>query len=190
MAIKEKVKTPALVERNKLLRMTKLIASFIGTLVLINCQSQELNIDEFKKLQTSKHSLYWDNNSNSYFGCGLNLDCIPLPVIFKKVTFNPKQKELQIEGYVNPRINDNNDTIGLNIYNIFTAVPKNQKLKKIHTLLRVGIGLKDMDDSCSVNLKTGYFFLKFSFSEKTRLYIESGELYNMNEYDIGSLLAH
>jgi len=167
--------------------MDKLIASFIGAIVFINCHSQELNTEEFKKLQTSKHSLYWDNNSNSYFGCGLNLDCIPLPVIFKKVTFNGKQKELQIEGYVNPRINES-DTIGLNIYNIFTASPKNRGLKKIHTLLRVGIGLKNIDNNCSVNLSTGYFRLKFSFSKKTRLYIESGELYNMNEYNIGSLL--
>lgn len=169
--------------------MEKIIVSIIGALIFINSHSQELTAEEFKKLQTSKHSLYWDNNSSSYYGCGLNLDCIPLEVIFKKVTLNRKQKELQIEGYVNPLIKES-DTVGLNIYNIFIAVPQNRKLKKIYTLLRVSSDLKSLDNSCSVNLSTGHFSLRFSFSKKTRLYIESGELYNMNEYDIGALLAH
>jgi hypothetical protein len=55
----------------------------ITILIVPRLRSQEITESEFKKLQNSERVIYYNDDENQYYGCGLNLDCIPLPVMFK-----------------------------------------------------------------------------------------------------------
>ena len=148
-------------------------------LVTPRVRSQEITESEFKKLQNSERVIYYNDNENQYYGCGLNLDCIPLPVMFKSIFLDKKRKQLTIDGFIKPYI-DKVDTVGTKQYEIFIARPRKNKLKDVHIL---------MDRHSITNSATGYFKVQFSFSKQDRLYIESGQVDNLNEYNIGSLLA-
>jgi hypothetical protein len=150
----------------------------ITILMTPRLMSQEITELEFKKLQNPERVIYYNDNENQYHGCGLNLDCIPLPVMFKSIFFDKKRKQLTIDGFIKPYVGKV-DTVGTKQYEIFIARPRKKKLKDVHVL---------MDRSNISNPETGYFKVQFSFSKKDRLYIESGRVDNLNEYNIGLLL--
>lgn len=153
----------------------------------VNLFSQNISEDVFNKLLTNKRVVYFDSKNKKYFGCGLNLDCMGLPVFFKSIVFKKEDKRLRIEAYINPII-DTDDTTGANIFRIFIAKPGNGKLKSIRILADVEDTIKEASKNTVIDLRKGRLRIDFVFSKSDCLYMESGEMFNLKEYNITSLL--
>jgi hypothetical protein len=153
-----------------------------------NVKAQELNQIKFDSVLNQKTVLYFDNLNKKYFGCGMNIDCMGLPVVFTNIYLTKLNNELTISGYVNPMTTSRGDTIGTNVFKIFVAQPYKGKLKKIRTLIDVNNQIMEKSSNSSVNIRLFKFQSSFRFKKKDCLYIESTGLYRLKEYKIGLLL--
>jgi hypothetical protein len=149
--------------------------------------AQEITEKDFNRLTGSKSVIYFDDANGKYFGCGLSLDCMGLPVFFYEIRFDKANRRLKISGFVNPNI-QGTDTLGTNIFRIFIAKPVKGKLRNIRSLVEVEDTVKTRSEKTTVNIKQLSFKTDFYFSKGDCLYIESGELFKMKEYNISSLL--
>lgn len=150
-------------------------------------QSIHISESDFAKFENLKNILYYDSKNDKYFGCGLNLDCLPLQTLFSKIVIEKHTKNIIVEGYVNPHISGK-DTIGFNTYNIFLAKPSNGKLKHIFNILTINGSVKYQSTDAEVDLKTGKFKIRFKIFKKSCLYISGEGLYELKEYKVSELL--
>ena len=167
--------------------MKRFIIVSIFLLLVVNIFSQKLSENDFSKLLRNKSDLYFDKANGKYFGCGMNLDCMGLPILFKSVELDRMARKLVLTGFVNP-ITQDSDTIGTNIFRIFIAKPVKGKLKRIRILAEVVDTIKAVAPNTTVDIKALSFKTSFQFSKHDCLYIESNEMFRLKEYDIGSLL--
>jgi len=149
--------------------------------------AQEISNNDFNKLVNNKSIAYFKANKK-YFGCGMNLDCMGLQVVFRTIYFDKANKRLRMSGFVNPMTQNNGDTTGTNIFKIFIAKPLNGELKNIRILAEVENDIKRKSETTAVNLKELSFTTDFKFSKGDCLYIEGGELFRLKEYCISALL--
>lgn len=165
---------------------------FLAFIFFISCfkypHAQEISQESFDSLLTNHVSLYFDNKNKRYFGCGMNLDCMGLPVVFTKISIDSLTKQLRLSGYVNPMLQNNGDTLGTNIFKLFIARPAKGRLKYIRLLAEVHNTVIQKSADTDINLKTLNFKTDFKFSKHDCLYIESVELFRLKEYNIGKLL--
>lgn len=169
--------------------MKKYFVLFFLFISLHKClHAQEIGQKSFDSLLTNKINLYFDNKGKRYFGCGMNLDCMGLPVVFNKIVLNKAKKELKLSGYVNPMSQNNGDTLGTNIFKIFIAKPVRGELTNIRLLADVQDTVIGKSKSTNINLKLLNFTTVFKFGKYDCLYIESDELFRLKEYNIGHLL--
>ena len=150
--------------------------------------AQDISDSDFNKLANNKPVVYFDKANKRYFGCGMNLDCMGLQVIFKTAHLDKGNKELRLSGYVNPITTNNGDTNGTNIFRIFIATPVKGKLKNIRVLADVADTVQSISATTTIDLNNLSFKTEFKFLKRDCLYIESGSLFRLKEYCIGSLL--
>jgi len=153
----------------------------------LNVCSQNISQKTFESLLTADNKVYFDKNTNRFFGCGINLTCFELPVLFKSIVIDRKNKNLTISGIVNPDFKEG-DTIGTNDFNIFLARPRKKNLRNIRVLIKVDGDVKFTDSNSSIDDKKYNFSISFRYTKNDFLYIESGQLYKLKEYQIGKLL--
>ncbi len=152
--------------------------------------AQSINISEsdFNKFENPNRVLYYDSRNNKYFGCGLNLDCLPLQTLFSRIVIDKRTKKIIVEGYINPQLSGK-DTIGFKMYNIFLAKPSKGKLKHIFNILNVDGSVKYRSADAEMDLKSGKFIINFTIPKKSCLYINCEGLYELKEYKVNELVS-
>jgi len=157
--------------------------AFIFILLII----QQLAIGQAATLLESTvvdyRPVYFDRESNRYYGCGISIHCQGLPLIIQSFSYSKDDKLFNLKGYISP-ITDKFDTIGTNVYRIFLAVPTEGTLVHIRPLVVVNDTIQTLSKSCQANLKTGYFDISFTVLGKERLYIEGTSRERLMEFDL------
>lgn len=170
--------------------MTKKWILFLGYILSsFFISAQDISYKTLDSLQNNSTNLYFDNKNKRYYGCGMSIDCIGLPVVFTNIILDKNKKQITLSGYVNPITTNNGDTIGANIFKLFIAKKVDGKLKKIRLLADVLNIVLKKDKCTEVDEKKLSFSTNFKFSENDFLYIESTELFRLKEYNIGFLLT-
>jgi hypothetical protein len=151
--------------------------------------AQVISEESFSTILNNKPIIYYDKINKKYYGCGMNLDCMGLPMSFTNIVLHKQQRRLKISGYVNPTTSKKNrDTIGTNNFKIFVAKPVKSRLTNIRILAEVFDTIRTVSNRSMVDTAKFSFSVDFAFSKDDCLYIESGELFRLKEYKIGSLV--
>ena len=170
-----------------IIAMKKFTSILILSFCLARTSAQKVDPVYFESLLKSNTPLYFDSAKGSYFGCGWNLDCMNFPIVFKTILIDTANKKLFLEVYIYPTL-DGNDTIGTNVFRVFTGKPGNNTIMEVNIIADVFNEIRVRSNETFIDLKTARVRTSFQFSKGDHLYFECGSMYGLKEYDISNLL--
>lgn len=154
---------------------------FMCCLFHFSLQAQGVSNKEFDSLRNPR-SVYFVNEKGYHFGCGMNLECMPLKVQMYFVAFDKKSKKIVICGSV--YLGDTSkDTVTIGGVSILTAQPMQDTLKEVRV---VGRTVERLGETI-FPYRRGDFRIEFVPRQNEKLYF-SHPIFTLVEYDFDKLI--
>jgi hypothetical protein len=169
----------------------KFYPSLLGLILLfhtgLSAQIKNVSVQSFDSLFTKGRVYFLHEKSKEYYGCGYNLEGIPLNLFFNSITIDPAKKEMRLVGYAHMGMNEH-DTIGIPNLNIFLAKPRGNRLTNKKSVAILSNNMNTLKTKW--NPTTGFFDITFLYKKDLRLYFESGGIFCTREHNLPKFLSN